>query len=99
MILVGELLSAEAASGSASSPGSSPPDGAARPPSTWRSNRGARPLAVREAKRLVDLSRDLDLDAGLAAELDASERVFRSEDMLEGARAFFEKRPPRFSGR
>jgi enoyl-CoA hydratase/carnithine racemase len=36
--------------------------------------------------------------AGLAAELDASERVFASGDMLEGARAFFEKRPPDFKG-
>lgn len=57
------------------------------------------PRAVREAKRLIDAAADLDLDAGLAAELAASERVFASEDMLEGARAFFEKRPPRFTGR
>jgi enoyl-CoA hydratase len=57
------------------------------------------PLAVREAKRLIDAAADLDLDAGLAAELDASERVFRSEDMLEGARAFFAKRDPEYRGR
>ena len=57
------------------------------------------PLAVREVKHLIDAAADLDLDAGLAAELDASERVFRSEDMLEGAKAFFEKRPPSFRGR
>lgn len=57
------------------------------------------PLAVREAKRLIDAAMDLDLDAGLAAELDASERIFSSEDMLEGARAFFEKRPPTYRGR
>ena len=56
------------------------------------------PLAVREAKRLIDRSVDLDIDAGLAAEIDASERVFNSADMLEGAGAFFEKRPPRFRG-
>ena len=56
------------------------------------------PLAVREAKRLIDRSVDLDIDAGLAAEIDASERVFNSADMLEGASAFFEKRPPRFRG-
>jgi enoyl-CoA hydratase/carnithine racemase len=57
------------------------------------------PLAVREAKRLIDLAADLDLDAGLAAELDASERVFASEDMLEGAAAFFGKRSPEYRGR
>jgi enoyl-CoA hydratase len=57
------------------------------------------PLAVREAKRLIDAALDLDLDAGLAAELDASERIFDTEDMLEGARAFFGKRPPEYRGR
>ncbi len=57
------------------------------------------PLAVREAKRLIDAALDLDLDAGLAAELDASERIFASEDMLEGANAFFGKRDPDYRGR
>ncbi|HET9755923.1 MAG TPA: enoyl-CoA hydratase-related protein [Candidatus Limnocylindrales bacterium] len=57
------------------------------------------PLAVREAKRLIDLATETDIDAGLAAELDASERVFASDDMLEGARAFFEKRDPDYHGR
>lgn len=57
------------------------------------------PLAVREAKRLIDTALDRDLDAGLAAELDSSERIFSSEDMLEGAKAFFEKRPPDYRGR
>ena len=56
------------------------------------------PLAVREVKRLIDLSDELDLDAGLAAEIDASERVFSSADMLEGARAFLGKRPPSYKG-
>jgi enoyl-CoA hydratase/carnithine racemase len=57
------------------------------------------PLAVREAKRLVGLAMELDLDAGLAAERDASERVFASEDMLEGVRSFFDKRDPEYHGR
>ena len=57
------------------------------------------PIAVREAKRLIDLAADLDLEAGLAAELDASERVFASQDMVEGATAFFAKRDPEYSGR
>jgi enoyl-CoA hydratase/carnithine racemase len=57
------------------------------------------PVAVREAKRALDLAGDLPLDEGLARELEASERVFSSEDMLEGARAFFEKRQPGFTGK
>ncbi len=56
------------------------------------------PLAVREAKQALDLAGDMPLDEGLARELDASERIFTSQDMLEGAQAFFEKRPPRFTG-
>ncbi len=56
------------------------------------------PIAVREAKRLIQLATDVDLDTGLAAELDASDRVFASEDMLEGARSFFEKRDPDYRG-
>lgn len=57
------------------------------------------PLAVREAKRLIDLAVDTDIGTGLAAELDASDRVFASEDMLEGARSFFDKREPDYQGR
>lgn len=57
------------------------------------------PLAVREAKRLIDAALDLDPDAGLAAELDASVRIFATDDMLEGARAFFDKRDPHYRGR
>jgi enoyl-CoA hydratase/carnithine racemase len=57
------------------------------------------PVAVREAKAAIDLAGDTPMDEGLARELDASERVFSSDDMLEGARAFFEKRPPKFNGR
>jgi enoyl-CoA hydratase/carnithine racemase len=100
LILVGELLSAEDAE-RIGLVNTVVPAGQARAAAFELGHRIAErgPLAVREAKRLVDLSRDLDLDAGLAAELDASERVFASEDMLEGARAFFEKRPPRFRGR
>ncbi len=55
------------------------------------------PIAVREAKRAIDIAGDTPLDEGFAAEMDASERIFASQDMLEGARAFFEKRPPEFT--
>lgn len=53
------------------------------------------PLAVQAAKRLIDT----DLDAGLAAETDETIALFDSDDLQEGARAFFAKRQPRFEGR
>ena len=57
------------------------------------------PLAVREAKRLIDAAWDHDLETGLAAELEASGRIFATDDLLEGARAFLDKRPPEYRGR
>jgi enoyl-CoA hydratase/carnithine racemase len=57
------------------------------------------PLAVREAKRLIDLATETDIETGLAAELDASDRVFASDDLLEGVKSFFEKRDPEYHGR
>jgi len=57
------------------------------------------PLAVREAKALIDAAWTSTIEAGLAAEVDASDRVFASEDMLEGAAAFFAKRDPEYRGR
>lgn len=71
--------------------------GAAREIALEIAQRG--PLAVREAKRLIDLSVHTDPDDGLAAEIEASVRIFSSEDMLEGASAFLEKRPPDYRGR
>jgi enoyl-CoA hydratase/carnithine racemase len=56
------------------------------------------PVAVRVAKRLIDEAGDRAMDDGLALELDASEEVFASSDMLEGASAFLAKRPPDFQG-
>lgn len=57
------------------------------------------PLAVREAKRLIDAALDRPIEAGLAAELDASERIFATEDLAEGAAAFLAKRDPVYRGR
>lgn len=76
------------------------PEGESLTTSTvWAEKIAARgPLAVREAKRAIDIAGDTSLDEGLARELDASERIFSSQDMLEGAKAFFEKRPPEFTG-
>lgn len=60
---------------------------------------GRGPVAVREAKRVLDTTLDGSLAAGQIDELHASERVFSSEDMLEGAAAFVEKRSPEFKNR
>jgi enoyl-CoA hydratase len=57
------------------------------------------PVAVREAKRLLDTALDMPLADGLDAELEASLRVFATDDLLEGARSFFEKRDPDYHGR
>ncbi|HUG85496.1 MAG TPA: enoyl-CoA hydratase-related protein [Euzebya sp.] len=60
---------------------------------------GRGPLAVRAAKRLIDLAASTSLEEGLAVETDASIALFDSEDLAEGAAAFLAKRPPRFTGR
>jgi enoyl-CoA hydratase/carnithine racemase len=60
---------------------------------------GNAPVAVAAAKRAIDRGLDLDLEAGLALELEEYEAVLRSEDRLEGLRAFAEKRPPVWKGR
>ena len=57
------------------------------------------PLAVREAKRLLDAAAHTDLETGAALELEASVRVFATEDAGEGATAFLEKRQPTYRGR
>ena len=57
------------------------------------------PLAVREAKRLIDIALDVDLEAGLAAEVEASVRLFGTDDLVEGAAAFLAKRDPEYHGR
>lgn len=98
MILMGELMSAEEAAGIGLVNRVAPAGEAvamARDMAGIIATRG--PVAVREAKRMIDIAGDSPLDEGFAAELDASERVFATQDMLEGARAFFEKRAPEFN--
>lgn len=98
MILLGELIDADQAAAIGLVNRVAPAGTAieiARAMADTIASRG--PVAVREAKRVIDIAGDTPLDEGLAAELDASERIFATNDMLEGARAFFEKRPPGFT--
>jgi enoyl-CoA hydratase/carnithine racemase len=57
------------------------------------------PLSNRLAKELVDLAHDGPLDAALTRSTVAQQRIFDSDDLHEGAAAFFAKREPVFNGR
>jgi enoyl-CoA hydratase len=57
------------------------------------------PISNRLAKEIVDRSGDLPLDAGLMQANVAQQRIFDSDDLHEGAAAFFGKRAPIFAGR
>jgi enoyl-CoA hydratase len=59
---------------------------------------GAPPLAVQAVKGLIDAAHRRTLDEGMNAEGDAQLRMFASTDATEAVAAFFEKRPPRFTG-
>ncbi|MPV36877.1 enoyl-CoA hydratase/isomerase family protein [Georgenia subflava] len=98
MILLGQVLTAERAEQLGLVNEVTPTGGAlarARELADEIATRG--PRAARLAKRLIDESLDRSLDDGLALELDASEEVFSTQDMLEGARAFKEKRSAQFT--
>lgn len=64
-----------------------------------RSLVGMPPLAVRAIKRLLAGGEDAPLSTMLAAERQAFEQLFATEDQKEGMRAFLEKRPPVYRGR
>ncbi|MEV0567424.1 crotonase/enoyl-CoA hydratase family protein [Dactylosporangium sp. NPDC050588] len=57
------------------------------------------PLAVRATKRIIVESRDWHSSEAFARQAEIYEPVRSSEDAKEGARAFKEKRPPRWHGR
>ncbi len=100
LILLGELIDAETALGFGlvnRVVAAGEAEDAARGLAEMLADRG--PVALREAKRLLDTTLDGSLLEGQAVELEASERVFASDDMLEGASAFFEKRAAEFEGK
>ena len=57
------------------------------------------PLAIGAAKACVNIGSEMDLDEGMEYQLRESLRMFYTEDLKEGLRAFLEKREPVFQGK
>jgi methylglutaconyl-CoA hydratase len=57
------------------------------------------PVAVRQAKRALNVARETGLWAGFAYEQEAYQATIPTEDRAEALRAFAEKRPPQYTGR
>lgn len=57
------------------------------------------PIAVREAKRVVDQGVDAPLATALSYEQEVTYKLFNSDDTSEGIAAFLEDREPEFEGR
>jgi enoyl-CoA hydratase/carnithine racemase len=57
------------------------------------------PIGVRATKEAMIRGYNVTLDEGLQLERDLANRVRASEDFMEGARAFAEKRPPQYKAK
>jgi methylglutaconyl-CoA hydratase len=57
------------------------------------------PIAVRQAKKCLNVARETGFSAGWAYEQEAYQTVIPTADRTEALRAFAEKRPPQFQGR
>jgi enoyl-CoA hydratase len=57
------------------------------------------PLGIAAVKKVLNRTRDLSLEQGLGLESDLWANLADTEDMKEGARAFIEKRKPKYQGR
>lgn len=60
---------------------------------------GHGPIALRQAKRAIDLGSQTDLATGLSIEAACYEQTVDTVDRLEGLRAFAEKRQPNYKGK
>ena len=56
------------------------------------------PLAVRQAKHSIHYGLQMDLHTGMQFEIEAYQRMVKSNDRIEGVAAFNEKRKPNFQG-
>ena len=57
------------------------------------------PIAMKAAKRCLNLGQDVDLNSGLSYELKTWAGLFATEDQKEGMKAFLEKRKPVYKGK
>ncbi len=57
------------------------------------------PLAIGAAKACVNIGAEMDLDQGIEYQLLESLKMFYTEDLKEGLKAFIEKREPEFHGK
>jgi enoyl-CoA hydratase/carnithine racemase len=57
------------------------------------------PLSVRASKQAAMMGLDLPLETALARSYSITQRMFHSEDVVEGPRAFAEKRKPQWKGK
>jgi len=66
---------------------------------TARTIAGNAPVSVRQAKKSMNASIQMDLKNGYDFEIEAYNRTVGTEDRIEGIRAFNEKRKPVYKGR
>ncbi len=57
------------------------------------------PFALAQLKSTLNIALDADIESTCTAEINAYALCYSTEDQKEGARAFLEKRPARFTGR
>ncbi len=57
------------------------------------------PLSVQQTKEVILAGQDVNLDTALRLETKAIQLLFSSQDQKEGAKAFIEKRQPKFVGK